>query len=138
MIKYLLMIALALCGPAAIAQADDWNEVATSDTNEYLMKYSSFQVARNKAGAEIIMIIGMARPKGGGVGRSHINKWYVLTSDCRAQYGNMTTLNVDGTFMFDAEYAFGSGTIASKIAETLCGAHSIIEKTKRAKGVGNS
>ena len=53
--------------------------------------------------------------------RIDVYQWYVKVNDCVNRIGGMVTLNARGEFVFENDFTFGAGSIASTIAELICG-----------------
>jgi hypothetical protein len=49
--------------------------------------------------------------------------------------GKIVSLNIDGTYLFENDFVFGSGSVASGMAEAICGAYTYAVKTREKKGL---
>lgn len=49
-----------------------------------------------------------------------IKIWSVEATDCEAEYGKFTTQDMDRTFLYENDFAFGSDQVVSILAETIC------------------
>lgn len=126
-----LIIAAAITLSSIAANAlpkdsDLWYFVASSDTNgvQYSALKGSGHFAKNDVGYDVYVATGRGVETNG-----HTNAimWYVPVESCPLGRGFLVTMDTNGKFLFNTEFALGSGTVASYIAETLCVA---MESTK--------
>lgn len=126
---------LLLSCSVAHAQSPGWQSVAVSSDGLqiYEAKNGSFQVAKSKGGEEIAVVIGKSENK--STSTIEVQKWYVKTADCRAKYGKLVTLDVDGSFKFENDFAEGAGNIAAAKAEFICDVYHYNMEAKRKKSL---
>ena len=47
-------------------------------------------------------------------------QWYVSIADCKAGYGKLVTLDMNGNVRYDNDFVNTGGSVASELAEMLC------------------
>jgi hypothetical protein len=125
-------IALYLIPVAVLAQ-QDWIPVAETEKSTWHVKPGSLEIAKTKGQVDIVAVVGRFANK--STSKIDLHKWYVAVSDCQRQMGKVVTLNIDGTFAFENDFVFGSGSVASGLAEAICGAHAFQIKSREDKGI---
>ena len=93
----------------------------------------SYELSANKSGEQVAVITAKSNDNKGG--RIHLHKKYVRTKDCIAEQGKIVSLTMDGEFAYENEFVFGAGSIATSIAETICGIYNQDRQTKDGKGI---
>jgi hypothetical protein len=123
-LKYYALIAVLLttCISTSAFSEPDWINIATSPDNKsrWDIKPGSLEFSETRGGTSIATVIGKVHD----TKTSHINlyRWYVSATDCKNKMGKVVSLNISGDFLFDNDFVFGSGSIATAIAEIICGA----------------
>lgn len=112
------LILTALLATSAHAEGD-WIEIARlEDGTNWSFRKDSFEFSKNKSGDSIALVIGKhVSPQSGKV---FLQKYYVTAKDCARKIGKLVTLNIDGTYEFENDFAFEAGNVASSMAETIC------------------
>lgn len=118
--KLASVVFLAFAFVNANAQ-DRWITVAESYESVFAIQPGSLEETRTIGGLEIAAVVGRSLDK--KTRRIELRKWYVTLQDCSRKLGKLVTLRLDGTYFFDNDFVFGSETIASQVAEIICGAH---------------
>lgn len=120
MIKILFSIAGILISTNLIAQ-DGWTVIAATTGNKYVISglNKSYTLGTNKKGEEIAVITTKSNDKVDN--KVTLNKKYVRTRDCIYKQGKIVTLTMDGEFSYENDFIFGAGSIATSIAELICG-----------------
>ena len=111
----------------------DWMSVATSTNMEWHFQASSFAISKNKGGQAIFLITGKrtdSRTK-----KIDLFKTYVSISDCKRRLGKIVFLNIDDEFQYENDFVFGSGSVATGMAEEICNAGLSIQKSRNNKSV---
>lgn len=120
--KYVLLAAVLTCvSTFANAQSEWINIAASSEGNmQWDVQPGSLEFSQTKGGTTIAVVIGRVTYK--KTSRIDLYKWYVSATDCKKQMGKVVSLNIDGTYQFENDFVFGSGSIATAMAEAICGA----------------
>jgi hypothetical protein len=115
-----LLLATTFASQTALAQTD-WVKVASSKSSGGVWegKSSSLDYSKTKAGVPIIVVVG--RKSDTTTQAVSLHKWYVTVDDCRSKKGKVVTLKVTGEFEFENDFAFGGDTVATSLAEFVCG-----------------
>ena len=115
-----LLLATTFVSQTAFAQTD-WVRVASSQSSGGVWegKPSSLEYSKTKAGVPIIVVVG--RKSNTKNQEVSLHKWYVKVDDCRIKKGTVVTLKVTGEFEFENDFAFGGDTVATSLAEFVCG-----------------
>ena len=104
------------------AQAEEgWVRIASNDKGgKWDIKAASLDISHTRTEIPIAVVIGrITDTKSSGVS---LYKWYVPLKDCVAKNGIVATTNMSGEYQFENDFVFGSGNIASSMAEAICGA----------------
>ena len=81
-------------------------------------KPGSFEFSTNRNKVAIAVIAGrVVNPKNSEI---LLYKWYVSAADCSKKMGKVVSLSVGGEYLFDSDFMYESGTIASTVAEFIC------------------
>ena len=99
---------------------DSWIAIAESQDSLWQVQPGSLNFGNNKNGTAIASVVGKITAKRSQ--KIDLHKWYVSGSDCRSKMGKLVTLKIDGSFSHENDFVFGSGSVASAMAETICGA----------------
>ncbi len=120
--KYVLFAAVLACvGISAHAQSE-WINIASSSEkeNRWDVQPGSLEFSKTKGGTSIAVVIG--RTTDTRTSRIDLYKWYVSATDCKNKMGKVVSLKIDGTYQFENDFVFGSGSVATAMAEAICGA----------------
>lgn len=97
------------------------NWISLGETDEGIKweaKPGSFEFTTNRNKAPIAVIAGrVVNSKNSGI---ELYKWYVSAADCSKKMGKIVSLSVGGEYQFDTDFMYGSGSVASGIAEFIC------------------
>lgn len=106
----------------AVADNESWVPVASikSTGTEFSIKKGSGELLQNKAGESIYVVVGRDHSKKDS--RVELQKWYVRAQDCQSKQGQLVSLSLKGEFLFENDFVFNAGSVASTIAEAICGA----------------
>ncbi|MDM1715571.1 hypothetical protein [Thiopseudomonas alkaliphila] len=130
--KTIASAAIILFSVQALAQSD-WINIASlpGDSKKLDVQPGSFEFSKTKGGTPIAVVVGkITDTKSANIS---LYKWYVSLEDCQRKMGKVVSLNVNGEFAFENDFVFGSGSIATVMAETICGVaeFSLAEKKKK-------
>jgi hypothetical protein len=120
-----------ICTPV-LPQVDWINIAASAESNmRWDIQPGSLEFSTNKGGSAIAAVVG--RITNTKTSTINLYKWYVSGVDCKKKMGTIVSLNISGEYLFENDFVFGSGSVATAIAETICGAadYTIAEKTKK-------
>ncbi|MBK6593328.1 MAG: hypothetical protein IPG23_11590 [Burkholderiales bacterium] len=125
-----VLLVTAFGSQSAFAQSD-WVRVASSKSSGGVWegKPSSLEYSKTKAGVPIIVVVG--RKSNTTNQEVSLHKWYVTADDCKSKKGKVITLKITGEFDYENDFAFGGDTVATSLAEFVCG-------VKTPKKVNNS
>ena len=87
----------------------------------------------NENGEQIAVITTKSNNKKNG--QVSLEKKYVRTKDCVAEQGKVVSLTMDGDFSYENSFIFGAGSVATSIAETICGIYTMNQQEKDGKGI---
>jgi len=132
--KHFAIVTILICGCGSSFSQSDWINISTSkDDTTWDIKPGSFEFSKTKAGVPIALVVG--RTKNPDTSQISLYKWYVTINDCKKQMGSIVSLNIDGTYFHENEFVFGSGNIASSLAETICSVAEYSEKRASEKSL---
>jgi hypothetical protein len=121
--KSLFLAAALVCAGigTSVHAKSEWINIAVSSTNMRLdVQAGSLEFSKTKGGTAIVVVIGkITHPI---TSRIELYKWYVSAIDCKREMGKVVSLNIDGVYQFENDFVFGSGSIATLMAEAICGA----------------
>ncbi len=123
---------LALLPLAGQAQ-QDWIRIAETDESSWHVRPGSLELSRTKGQVPIALVVGRVSNRKSQ--QVSLYKWYVSVADCQREMGKLVTLNVDGSYAFENDFVFGSGNVASGMAESICGAWTFQVKVRDSKGL---
>lgn len=129
--RRVLLVGLLLLADGAVGD-DGWVTVGESEVSTDSIKLDTLELSTNKADERVAAAVGRQVSKTGTV---TIRKWYVRTADCEAGYGKLVTLSTSGEFIFDNDFAEGSGSMASGKAEALCYFYKAVKANREAKSL---
>ena len=109
----------SLCLTTAIAETG-WVEIASDDDSTWHIKAGSLEFGKTKGGTSIASVIG--RISNSKTSQVALRKWYVSAVDCKKKMGKVVTLDISGEYKFENDFVEGAGTIATAMAEAICGA----------------
>lgn len=119
--------------PALREPSDSWPKVAETDDTEWRFQPGSLEITKNKRGAQIAVVAGKATEK--KTKRIELFKKYVSAADCRRRQGKIVSLNINNDFEYENDFLIGSGSVASELAELVCGSALKIIKDADGKGI---
>lgn len=125
-------VLLGLFIVAPVSASDEWIQIAESDTAKFSIKVATFEITTNKAGDTVVSAIGRTENADKTI---NVYKMYVRTRDCDAGYGKLVTLDTSGTFLFENDFASGSGNIGSGKADALCFFHKAVQEEMQQKSL---
>lgn len=125
-------LVLALLALQAHAQ-QDWIRIAETDETMWHVRPGSLEISRTKGQVPIALVVGRISSRKNQ--QISLYKWYVSMADCQREMGKLVTLNVDGSYAFENDFVFGSGNVASSMAESICGAWTYQVKARDSKGL---
>ncbi|WP_448173020.1 hypothetical protein [Rhizobacter fulvus] len=125
-------MSLSLLSPLALAQ-EDWINIAASDESKWHVKSGSLESTKTRGGTPIAVVIG--RISNETTKRIDLFKWYVPIQDCERGLGKVVSLGIDGEYKFENDFVNGSGSIATAMAEAICGAQKYRTTERQKKGI---
>lgn len=98
---------------------DGWVQVATIDQNAYQVQEGSFRFDGDTKGNTLAVVIVRAF----NLDSKDISlfQWSVPTDDCISGRGALVMHDTQGNLIGNNDFVFGGGTLASLMAETICG-----------------
>lgn len=103
---------------ATTAFCQDWINFASNDDFRFDGRAGTREFAKTKAGTPILIAQGRVfKIKD----KSYTyKKWYVSVADCKAGYGKIVVLNLNGDYDADSDFVENGGSVGSAIAGMLC------------------
>lgn len=125
-----LVSAISLSLSFSVFAGIDWISLGESNGGlKWEAMPGSFEFSKNRNKSSIAVIAG--RVVNSKTTDIQLYKWYVSTADCSKKMGKLVSLGVDGEYQFDSDFMYGSGSVASNIAEFICAvADNSIKKSK--------
>ncbi|WP_354286830.1 hypothetical protein [Sphingomonas sp. UYEF23] len=117
--KLIATIGVLLSFSAQANAASDWILLASTDTMVWEGRAGTLHLSKNNSQQDISVANGRATDT--KYKRITFERWYVLVSACRNGSGKLVTTDMDGTFKFDTEFVLKGGSVASSLADMLCG-----------------
>lgn len=93
-------------------------------------KPGSFELSKNRNNVAVAVLAG--RVINAETAEIQLYKWYVSATDCKNKMGKLVSLSISGEFLFDSDFMYGSGSVASNIGEFICGV--VDHNSKKASG----
>lgn len=127
------LLVVAACSSA---MADDnWVVTGASEERgtEFSIKKESGLITKNKAGDDIFVVVGRVTYK--KTTKIDLEKWYVKYSDCINKQGQLVTLSLGGDYLYENDFVFNAGSIASANAEFICAAYEYALTEMNKKGI---
>jgi hydroxyethylthiazole kinase-like sugar kinase family protein len=118
--KRLAVAAIAIFSLTTSIAETGWVEIASDDDSTWHIKSGSLEFRKTKGGVNIASVIG--RISNNKTSQVALRKWYVSAVDCKNKMGKVVTLDISGDYKFENDFVEGAGTIASSMAEAICGA----------------
>jgi len=109
--------------------AQDWLPVASTDGFIWEGRAGTRTYATTRSGTPALVAQGRIFDKKEKT--YNFYKWYVTVEDCKAGFGKLITLKMNGDFSFENDFVEGGGNVASSLAAMLC----YPEKEKAGKGI---
>ena len=133
-IYILIALTAYTCAGSSWAQ-ERWIKVEESRDGSYLVHAlrGSYALSSTKNGEQIAVITTKSNNKKNG--QVSLEKKYVRTKDCVAEQGKVVSLTMDGDFSYENSFIFGAGSVATSIAETICGIYTMNQQEKDGKGI---
>jgi hypothetical protein len=128
-----LYAAALLLGITQASAQTDWIKIAEADETSWYVKPGSLEVAKTKGQVPIVVVIG--RVVDSETKQVNLYKWYVSIADCQRELGKVVSLKIDGAYSFENDFVFGSGNVASAMAQSICGAYAFQVKNRDNKGL---
>lgn len=116
--KKMLAMTIVFSATCSAGFAQDWYTVASSGTYKFEAKIGTFQVGKNDSGKQVALVTG--RTVNSEDHSIQLEKWYVPTANCRQGEGKIIATDLDGAFLYDNNFVFDSGNIASAKAMFIC------------------
>lgn len=130
----LLAIAIFQLISFSVSAETAWIHIAeTDDGTRFEAKPGSFEFSKTRGDIPVAVLVGRQftlKSK-----KIDLQKWYVNAVDCKNKMGKLVTLSVSGDFKFESDFVFDGGTIASTIAEFICGVADQSIKNANSKGL---
>lgn len=111
---FLLVVACA----SAMAVDDTWVDIAENSDIKVSLKKGTGEFTKNKGGDDIIVVVSRFIDKKNN--KISLEKKYVKLTDCLEKQGQIVTLSLQGEYLYENDFVFSSGSIASAAAEILC------------------
>lgn len=124
---------ILLVAACSSVMADGWVQTTSNDTHQFSIKKGTGEITKNKAGEDIFVVIG--RMYGKKSKKIDLEKWYVTVADCLKKEGKLVTLSLAGDFMYENDFVFQGGSIASANAELICGGYDYAKQETLEKGI---
>jgi hypothetical protein len=131
--KHILIAVVFTCAYVSAHAQSDWINIASSAESEWDIQPGSFEFSKTRGGEYIAVTTGKVIDA--KTSQISLYKWYVTANDCKRKMGKFVSLNIDGTFEFQNDFVFGSGSIASSIAEAICSVADYAIKKSYEKGM---
>ena len=117
----------------SVTAQDKWLNIANSDESSWDFQPKSLDEVSTRAGVDVAVVVG--RVVNNKTKKIDLRKWYVSVSDCGRQMGSVVALDVNGNYQYENDFVFGSGTIATALAEAICSAYTYRVKNRNEKGI---
>lgn len=115
----IITAALFLFSLSTQAWADEeWISYASNSDTSWEIKTGSLNFLPNRNGENIALVLG--RSVHSDTSGIAFFKWYVTEDDCAKKMGSFVALSLKGDFLFQQDFVFDGGTVASILAETIC------------------
>lgn len=126
-------LVIALCASAGLAHAQaTWTDTAETSSYKFSIKDGSFAVTKDKSGEPVAVVTGRSETK---LTRTvNVEKWYVRLADCGREEGKLVATDISGKYLYDNDFVFGAGSVASRHAETICAVYKYLT-TQSNKGL---
>ncbi len=118
--KKLVVAAIASLSLTTSIANNGWSEVANNGNTTWHIKDGSLEFRKTKGGAYIAVVVG--RITDSKTSQITLRKWYVSAIDCKKKMGKLVTLDISGEYKGENDFVEGAGTIATSIADIICGA----------------
>ena len=131
-VKKIIAITIALSISAFAYAQTDWITIAaTDDGMKWDVQPGSLEFSKTVGGTSIAVVIG--KVSDAKTGKINLYKWYVSANDCQTKMGKVVSLGISGEYIFENDFVFGSGNVASSMAEAICNAadYVINERAKK-------
>lgn len=118
----------------ALAQSN-WVFIAENKQGSSTWEFQpgSLEFSKTRGGINIAVVTGRVTNK--STSQVDLNKWYVSANDCDKKMGQLVALNISGDFKHENDFVFGSGNIATALAEAICDAANYRMNENKKKGI---
>lgn len=113
-----LLPPLMLVASISAAAEDAWVTLASSDDEKWQAKSTSFELVTGADKKPAAALIG--RVLNQKESTIELHRWQVYLKDCEATVGSLRVLSLKGDLLFESDFVEDGGTVASRIAETIC------------------
>lgn len=126
---FTLTAALILTLWSIAAYAADWRHISSSHhlLTSFEVDVESLAYVENEAGEKVVTADGRMLKADKAI---HFETWYVTLKHCKVGRGYLVTLTVDGKYVTSDPFLKDGGSVASIVADNLCQAHRLGERTK--------
>lgn len=108
----------------ALADEDSlWLAASSSNDTQWDIRRGSLELSKNRKGDDIAVVLGRSTTL--STRNISLRKWYVTFADCDREMGLLVVLSLEGKFVFEADFVFGGGSVASRVAELICAARGL-------------
>lgn len=98
--------------------ADYWVLITSSDTKTYEARTGSLGPVYTESGEPAVILL--IRVLEIATRKITFVRHYVRIADCRAGFGKLGEADLNGRSIYEAEFVFEGGNVASTIAQTIC------------------
>jgi hypothetical protein len=112
-----LVFLLVLTASPSAAQ-EDWTNVAVSGHYTFDTKDGLLRPAKGPRGQDGYFVVG--RTQDSLTKRVMVGRWFVSTEDCANEVGTFFQFDMQGNVLSQVDFAFGSESVASILAEVVC------------------
>lgn len=132
--KIMLALVCSAFSLAANASPDsDWVQVSETDTHIFKIRKGSFDIKKTKGGTPIAVVLGqLTNTQSKSIA---YNQWYVSKTDCEAGFGKLVMLDTKGNYTNETDFVSSGDSVASGIADIICGIYGEVLKTQKSKGI---
>lgn len=127
----LALLAGSLLSFSAVASDDGWVLVSVTDSDEFSAKKGTYDINKNNSGDYVSSVVGkisdMVNKK------ETIQYWYIRTDECQRGYGKLVSVDLDGSFLFENDWAEGGKSASSQISGLICGLQKVVEDKVRSE-----
>ena len=122
-----IIVAVLMMVGATTAFCQDWINIADNKDVRLDGRAGTREFSKTKAGKPIVVIQGRTFTK--NTSAYSYEKWYIAVDDCKAGYGKLVTLTMEGEYKFENDTVLKGGSMASAISDVLC--YPVLEQEKK-------